>query len=1026
MRGRLPLILACCLLLAPGRSTGAAPVVDDVPLPGGTQALARVLGIEPAPDRARAVAEFARLLHSFPEGTDARSDERVARLREHTAVVARFQTALDTVQPAGKGVALSLAASSKNDRKRLQDFLDLIGLKLRERKKQFSVEQRRDREAAARVAMLADVGIDLDSLATRLNAGETVRLTVEGDRVPVPFSAAFWSQHIFQASVASRDLVATILGDRRASLLARGLLSLDDATLEYLSQHPDAVARLDGGRAAAFAAFGHALVIHDGRVVTPGGTDLLALWEEVTGESVARPDRFLHELFGRSDGRLAYLYAVISQLDPDRRAFALGSWIKDAKLRRERFKALVDATINALSAWEIDKHPFARLPNDPGMLLAMVRVRAGGAPVEPAALKFWSRAFDGSDFPEQPTRELRNLGEDGVVDAAWLVEQVSSVDTPLRGAKLDQLRFGQRTFDGATEATLGDAFIAVRAVLRFPALMHLLERAGVRTPAVFAAAARRASAITELGGASAHSALSGFQGGLALVDRLARSGVVDREQTEHLVTQLAAIDEHDGHLGQGLGIWLQTSIGGALQTPGTLGESALLDAAAGVGHTPTTTLRWEERTYRVDPAAADARHYHRIRSAQKGVSLDAALTLHRIVQTLSEPGIGLPGIRSAADALKALAPQLAPLKLTQQERPPGLDGERDAQRSVTRVSQDLAKISKPQDAKKAIDEARRLREVLDEVLPETLLTLSYVWAMGDADLAGADGGTIALRHNFGFAETGDGPRQTMWAEPKPDVGPGHPWRARGSLLGLEVAFGSQSLRRLSPDESPVPTMNGNDVVMVTRGVTLRDARHMTDAAQAALADAAERGRGRVKALTPSSDLDSIVRDAVLDGWRARALRWNLANAPEAVMPLFGMKELLRLGDLASNISLDGWGMPSTSIGGCLCVEFDLRSTWWNAMGRTQLGLLPSELPDLNLRVAETLQQLHVPAILGRSILAFVAQSYIDRARVSDDDEWLGFARIATAWSRDDIEDAVAALTVDGPLIADTAPAREVR
>ena len=1027
-RHHVSLISSCALLLGLASQAHAASGTSDVLLPGGTKALAKVLGIEPAPEPSRAVALFARLLHALPEGADAQSDARVARLREHSLVIAKFQAALDAVQPAGKGVSLSMAAAGKAERKRLQDFLDLIGVKLRERKKQFSVEQRRDRDAAVRVQMLADVGIDLGPLARRLNEGETVRIEVPSDRVPVPFTAAFWSQHVFQAPIDARDLVASILGNRRAALLAHGLLALDDRTLDYLASHAESIERLDGGRASAFAAFAHTLVIRDGQVVTPGGTDLLALWEDAVGESVTSPDRFLHELFGRDGGRLAYLYAVTAQLDADRRAFALGAWIKDARLRRERFRALVDATHTSVAEWDIEKRPFAKLPSDVGMVLSSVRVRAGGAPVEPSALKFWSRAFDGSGFPDQPARDLRNLDEDGVVDAAWFVEQVSSANTTARGVRLEQLRFGQRAFDGATEATLGDAFVAIRAVISFPALMHLLERAGVRSPSVFAAAARRASAITDLNPNAAHAALSGFQGGLALVDRLARSAAIDREQTERLVTALAAIDvEHEGQFGQGLGVWLQTSIGAVLQSQGSVKEASLIDAAAGAEPNGTTTLRWEGRNYRVEIAAADAKHYHRIRDGQKGPTLDTALALQRVSESLLEPSLTLTGVRTAVDTLKTLAPRFAPVKLTVQERPLGLDDPPDQQRRILRVSQDLAKISKPQDLKKAPDEAKPLRQVLDQVLPQSLLTLSYVWAMSDAEIQGNDGGLVALRHDFGFGESGDAPRRTMWAEPKPDLVPGHPWRVRGSLLGLEIPFGSQSLRRLSPDESPVPTLNGNDILTITRGISLLSPRRMSDSAQAAVADAVERGRARVNALTSApSEFEAVVRDAGLDGWRARQVLWSLENSPESVPSAFGMRDLVRLGQLPADIDLSPWGMPANAVGGCLCLDLDVRFTWWNASGRTQLGLLPSVLPDLNLRVAAALHELHVPAVLGRAVLSYVAQSYVDRVRTTDSDEWLGFARTATQWPREEIEDAIAALAADGPLTPETSTATRER
>src|SRR5881296_886635 len=59
-------VVAAAVLLTP-RATGAAPagiVTEDVPVPGGTAALARAIGIDPVPDRARFVAEVARLVYA--------------------------------------------------------------------------------------------------------------------------------------------------------------------------------------------------------------------------------------------------------------------------------------------------------------------------------------------------------------------------------------------------------------------------------------------------------------------------------------------------------------------------------------------------------------------------------------------------------------------------------------------------------------------------------------------------------------------------------------------------------------------------------------------------------------------------------------------------------------------------------------------------------------------------------------------------------------------------------------------------
>src|SRR5262245_42065172 len=53
--------------------------------------------------------------------------------------------------------------------------------------------------------------------------------------VPIPLPAAVWSRAIFRHTVAPDQLLQTILSDRRATLVGRGLAGLDDETLEYVA-----------------------------------------------------------------------------------------------------------------------------------------------------------------------------------------------------------------------------------------------------------------------------------------------------------------------------------------------------------------------------------------------------------------------------------------------------------------------------------------------------------------------------------------------------------------------------------------------------------------------------------------------------------------------------------------------------------------------------------------------------------------------------------------------------------------------
>jgi hypothetical protein len=82
------------------------------------------------------------------------------------------------------------------------------------------------------------------------------------------------------------------------------------------------------------------------------------------------------------------------------------------------------------------------------------------------------------------------------------------------------------------------------------------------------------------------------------------------------------------------------------------------------------------------------------------------------------------------------------------------------------------------------------------------------------------------------------------------------------------------------------------------------------------------------------------------------------------------------------------------------------------------------LPDLNLRLAELLAELHLPAALLPSLLAGATLDLIDRAPSRYPDDLRGIVEYASRVSIDDVERYLALLTVDGPLVPDDRTARD--
>ncbi len=78
--------------------------------------------------------------------------------------------------------------------------------------------------------------------------------------------------------------------------------------------------------------------------------------------------------------------------------------------------------------------------------------------------------------------------------------------------------------------------------------------------------------------------------------------------------------------------------------------------------------------------------------------------------------------------------------------------------------------------------------------------------------------------------------------------------------------------------------------------------------------------------------------------------------------------------------------------------------------------MAARVPDLQVRVAELLSELQLPAALARGILAAATQDLVDEAKSAYNDDWLSLARQGQSVSRERMEDYVSSLAADGPLV----------
>ncbi|MBI4487240.1 MAG: hypothetical protein HY655_14650, partial [Acidobacteria bacterium] len=706
-------------------------------------------------------------------------------------------------------------------------------------------------------------------------------------------------------------------------------------------------------------------------------------------------------------------------LDSPHAAFALGLWMTGAPLRADRFKVLIAVAKDAYREWKIEILPFSRPIHDIISMLTRVRVAADGAPLAPASRALWARTFTSDDIGAAAAKWTGDV-EEYPVDAAWLAQTIAAGDVPQRGDRLDQFSFGQRAFAAVGDGDTADLLVALRAFARYPMLALTLERLGIINPATLVAAARHASGLGAVDRRYGFTALAQFQGVLALVVRMRLVGTIDLQKADALVTSLTAVPIGEEGYGGGILKWIDREI--RPQTPAAHDfESGLMARLAGVGvERPTTRVAWEGYHYRLDLAAAEERRLRRIRETQSGPPLDLALDIWNVARTLSESAAHA-ALPSAMAALKLAAAALPPAtEFSSAAELAGTDGSRDPHGTIAKAIDDLGRAERSFDARTVATIAGQLMPLAEAIAADALLSLAYAVDIGDPEGTVLHAGHVARRHDFGLGiDDGAMRARAAWSMPKQNVAPGVPWHISGSALGLDVALAALGLRRVDTTRvADMPTLTSNERQTFAVSVALLNPFDLSDADRDAIAEAIARGRARVAAITPQS-VDRLADEIAMDGWRRRALRWSLANDAMRTVSLFSLTEMLYLGGAPQPPGADRWGMAAIVSTGCVCTRIARPGEWRNLTGRPQLGLLSTAVVDVHLHVAVALRDLGLPAAIAKHVLSAAVQDYIDEVRPNDQNDWLTLVRGAQTISRERIEDYVAAITADGPLVPDT-------
>ena len=986
---------------------GAQPARDlQVPL-----AALSVLELDRGEGLPLAMARAIRILHSVPH--EEAPLPQMVNLEHLLSDLDRLET--EVTRAGTRGLSLAMAKTN-TERSVLKAALGAVGLKLREQRKTFTVEVDSSKDAVTLRARLQKIGIETASLPKRFNAGESIAIAPSVTALPLPLTADIWSSVVFERSVPDKMLFGTIIRDRRASLLYYGLQSMTPATLAYVAKNPELLRHLRD-EAGSVAAFGGSFQLDDsGRVVVPGGAEAVELWQALADEPVTKPDRFGRALFSHDSGRLAYFFDTIGRLDEPRRRFALGLWMKDAGVRLDRFRALYRTFATVDDKLSFNEMPFTRPPYDPATLLAMVAVTSSGSPADPAFRKLWGRAADSEDIPDADNRDLREPDADGTIDAAWLAEQL--VSQQQRRQFIERVAFGQRIFGGVPSSDLQDVLVALRGFTRFPAAMLALERIGIRDPQVYAAAARRARSLEQIDSpAEAVPLLAQFQGALAILERLARTGAMSREQLEGQTKTLVDLEITDHRYEGRVTLWLTDRLLPALRAAdGDQSNEDRLLAAISEHTGSTESFVWEGETYAVDDAVA-LRDLKAVRKKQAGNALDAIVKAFAPTYALAHDAKSIDQIKKHTTELNAAASALAPARAW-----PDAPEAPESKKVVERVVRNLGRITKPQDVNQAAREVEPMLDLLDYLLGETFVALAYAPVMGDPSALLGPTADVSHRHTFGVAErtgSSDLAKRTAWRRPTPGSRAIAGDAVTGSLFGIDLALATRRLRRIASNTLPrPPTLNGNDMETVATTVALLNPRQLNGTTLRTIGAAVERGRARVKgAASDASTRDALAAHASMSHIRRQLLSWTADHAPGQLEHLFSPSEMFWLGtDTAlDRDAIDSWGMSFEAMTGCFCLRLPPAGSWDAIAGRQSTNQLAWAAPDVNIRVAGLLSEAGVPAALFPGVMSMAMQDYLDTVLAVYADDWQAISAHAWAITRERIEDYVSALVANGPV-----------
>ena len=856
-----------------------------------------------------------------------------------------------------------------------------------------------------------------------LDLAAKASLGPSADRVPLPMTPEVWARALLEpgAKAQLNTLAADILRSSAASLMYCGLLALDDETRGWFAAHPEVLTEIAVRHAANFLIAAPGLRIRNNVVDLPGGPPATGAWETAVGKSAGDARAFIKAVVVRNDVTVPYLLGSVAQLAREQTRLVLGLDAAEPA-RAAAMRRMVTVYERVVSGWDPNERPFWRPTLDPALLASDLRLRDDGAANLPGTTAFWTAVFSSSE-PRADAPDVSALLAGPPVEFSWLCDQVFTSGHTLTRPPYQLVLFASRRIPATSATNVRVALAALRGASQFPALSGTLERAGITALDVYVDAARRARALSAISDdVRAQTALLQFQGAVAMIARAAVRGSVSADRAGGLVSTASAVNpDAQGEYAGKLVEWLTDTL--LAERERTAAAAHVDDAAshardvdllsllAGPAGDGGPILEWEGTRYRVSFSSTEALRLRHMLGESSRPYVTAADTMLRAAKTFES---GTPSRQTLTASAEAIAAAAEATQCADPDEWATVDLSDRCRETLGA----LARAAKSGETKNAHRLAPRLRQLSDALLARGLLVMAYAAGFGQPDNAVISAFDAASRHNFGFGVPGYG-RAGAWRWPGSGTNRVRDWHLIGSILGIDIALPQNALVRITSRPPSVrPSINDEDRVVLSESAVLMEPGLLTPDGHAMIVKTLKRGRERIAGLGSAADAEALAREIHMPAARRTLFVWTATeNMPRAVASL-ATSDIFAAGLAGAPVpaQLDAWGVSGGPRLGCQCLQFPDRRPLDVFAGRWFSGVLATGFTDLNLRIAELLDELHMPGALLAPVLASATWDFLMNVRVDDFDDSSAWTEFAADIGLDRVEQYLALLTTDGPLV----------